>query len=236
MHGDDLQGPFSRSDILDWFEARFFPADLPIRPAGNPRPEAFRPLIAMIKLWAAGAVHASLQPDQPVHPVHVMDPIAPLPQPSSEPVQKASTLEILLHQATANLGQPSHKAPHLERSQQFNPHSSQQSYLASGFQGLFPLPQLQLPQSQFGAPSTSANSTGPLEAPEADGSSRNSANSFAFHRERVSSVATPHGFPFVHNVGPSLGSQIPPMTVSILPRKLRIICFCFAWVSCMLGP
>lgn len=56
-----IQGPFPKADILDWFEAGFFPADLPIRHAGNPHAD-FKPLAAQIKVWAAAAPPGFAQP------------------------------------------------------------------------------------------------------------------------------------------------------------------------------
>ncbi len=50
----EVQGPFSKVDILDWFEGGFFPADLPIRHVSNPQAD-FKPLAAQIKIWAAAA-------------------------------------------------------------------------------------------------------------------------------------------------------------------------------------
>lgn len=56
-----IQGPFPKADILDWFEGGFFPADLPIRHAGNPHAD-FKPLAAQIKVWAAAAPPGFAQP------------------------------------------------------------------------------------------------------------------------------------------------------------------------------
>lgn len=50
-----LQGPFSRSDILAWFDDGFFPADLPICTAGDSEKADFRPLSVMMRVWAGGA-------------------------------------------------------------------------------------------------------------------------------------------------------------------------------------
>lgn len=56
-----IQGPFPKADILDWFEGGFFPADLPIRHAANPHAD-FKPLAAQIKVWAAAAPPGFAQP------------------------------------------------------------------------------------------------------------------------------------------------------------------------------
>ena len=56
-----IQGPFPKADILDWFEGGFFPADLPIRHASNPHAD-FKPLAAQIKVWAAAAPPGFAQP------------------------------------------------------------------------------------------------------------------------------------------------------------------------------
>ncbi|KAL3142989.1 kinesin-like protein [Trebouxia sp. C0009 RCD-2024] len=50
----EVQGPFSKADILDWFEGGYFPADLPIKHASSPQAD-FKPLAAQIKIWAAAA-------------------------------------------------------------------------------------------------------------------------------------------------------------------------------------
>ena len=72
----EVQGPFSKADILDWFEGGFFPADLPIRHASNPQAD-FKPLAAQIKIWAAAAPpgfarqdtqHSTAAPTQPAMP------------------------------------------------------------------------------------------------------------------------------------------------------------------------
>jgi hypothetical protein len=49
-----LQGPFSRSDILDWLEGGFFPASLPIRAAQDPPDAPFRPLNTLLHAWQGG--------------------------------------------------------------------------------------------------------------------------------------------------------------------------------------
>ena len=45
------QGPFSRGDILEWYDGNFFPASLPIRAARNPPDAPFRPLSSMLRTW-----------------------------------------------------------------------------------------------------------------------------------------------------------------------------------------
>ena len=45
------QGPFTRADIIEWFEGDFFPTSLPIRAAGDPPEAPFRPLATMLKIW-----------------------------------------------------------------------------------------------------------------------------------------------------------------------------------------
>jgi len=49
----DVQGPFTKVDILDWFEAGFFPQDLPIKSEVDPPEVPFVPLATMLKMWAA---------------------------------------------------------------------------------------------------------------------------------------------------------------------------------------
>ena len=50
----EVQGPFSKADILDWYEGGYFPADLPIKHASSPQAD-FKPLAAQINIWAAAA-------------------------------------------------------------------------------------------------------------------------------------------------------------------------------------
>eukprot|EP00798_Chlamydomonas_sp_ICE-L_P021193 gene21193-28095_t len=47
-----VQGPFGKVDILEWFDAGFFPAELPIKSAVDPADSPFIPLGAMLKMWA----------------------------------------------------------------------------------------------------------------------------------------------------------------------------------------
>jgi hypothetical protein len=51
-----LQGPFTQADIMDWFEGNFFPPTLPIRSAKDPSTAPFRPLSAMLKIWAGAPI------------------------------------------------------------------------------------------------------------------------------------------------------------------------------------
>lgn len=78
-----VQGPFSKADILDWFEGGFFPADLPIRHASNPQAD-FKPLAAQIKVWAAAAPPGfARQEPQPSIPASTQ-PATPAQQPPVE--------------------------------------------------------------------------------------------------------------------------------------------------------
>lgn len=48
------QGPFSRADILDWYQQGYFPDDLQLRAAsGASETEPFIPLLTMIAHWKA---------------------------------------------------------------------------------------------------------------------------------------------------------------------------------------
>jgi len=79
-----VQGPFSKADILDWFEGGFFPATLPIRHASNPQAD-FKPLAAQIKVWAAAAPPGfAKQEPQPSMPASTQ-PATPAQQPPVEP-------------------------------------------------------------------------------------------------------------------------------------------------------
>lgn len=60
-----LQGPFTREDLLEWYEQGFFPDNLPIRPSEAPAGAPFVPLAPAVPLWvaalfAAGATHPHL--------------------------------------------------------------------------------------------------------------------------------------------------------------------------------
>jgi hypothetical protein len=64
----DVQGPFTRADICDWYEGGYFPGALPIRPMGMTA-AAFVPLATLLPLWAQGrsgleAFQPSQQPPQ----------------------------------------------------------------------------------------------------------------------------------------------------------------------------
>lgn len=50
-----VQGPFSKQDIIEWFEGGFFPLDLLIRSAAEPLDAPFRPLAEILVLWRAEA-------------------------------------------------------------------------------------------------------------------------------------------------------------------------------------
>ncbi len=87
-----VQGPFSKADILDWFEGGFFPADLPIRHASNPQAD-FKPLAAQIKVWAAAAPPGfARQEPQPSMPASTQ-PATPAQQPPVEqqPLRNAAS-------------------------------------------------------------------------------------------------------------------------------------------------
>ena len=58
------QGPFSRGDILDWYEGRYFPSSLPIRPAGT-RDAPFKQLAALLPAWTGQAAPAPPPAAQP---------------------------------------------------------------------------------------------------------------------------------------------------------------------------
>ena len=62
------QGPFTSSDMLEWYEARYFPADLMLRRAGIDR--RFTPLNEICRLY--GRV--------PFTPGHAPGPLLPEPQ------------------------------------------------------------------------------------------------------------------------------------------------------------
>jgi len=49
----DVQGPFTRADICDWYEGGYFPGALPIRPLAFPA-AAFVPLATLLPLLAQG--------------------------------------------------------------------------------------------------------------------------------------------------------------------------------------
>ena len=49
----DVQGPFTRADICDWYEGGYFPGALPIRPVAM-KTAAFVPLATLLPLWAQG--------------------------------------------------------------------------------------------------------------------------------------------------------------------------------------
>lgn len=65
-----MQGPFSRTDILAWFDDHFYDEKLRIRPA-NALDASFRELSVMLKVWA----HAQKGPDsaEPVGPFQPFD-------------------------------------------------------------------------------------------------------------------------------------------------------------------
>ena len=64
----EVQGPFSKADILDWFEGGYFPADLPIKHASSPQAD-FKPLAAQIKVWAAAAPPGFARQQEPQNSV-----------------------------------------------------------------------------------------------------------------------------------------------------------------------
>ena len=98
-----VQGPFSKADILDWFEGGFFPADLPIRHASNPQAD-FKPLAAQIKVWAAAAPPGFAR-QEPQHSV-------PASTQPATPAQQAPVEQ-----------QPSRSAASGHQQQQQQPHS-----------------------------------------------------------------------------------------------------------------
>ena len=59
------QGPFSRSDILAWFDEQYFNDKLRIRPA-NPKDGPFRELSVMLKAW--GHIQKKDDNAEQVHP------------------------------------------------------------------------------------------------------------------------------------------------------------------------
>lgn len=72
-----LQGPFSKQDIIEWFEGGFFPLDLMIRSAADPSEAPFRPLAEILILWraaAAAAVTPGLQTPETVAAVTAAGP------------------------------------------------------------------------------------------------------------------------------------------------------------------
>ena len=87
----EVQGPFSKADILDWFEGGYFPADLPIKHASSPQAD-FKPLAAQIKIWAAAAppgfarqeAQTSTAAAQPTTPVQQ-------PQADQQPMSNAAS-------------------------------------------------------------------------------------------------------------------------------------------------
>ncbi|KAJ9515891.1 hypothetical protein QJQ45_016933, partial [Haematococcus lacustris] len=49
----EVQGPFSRADILEWHSSGFFTQDLPVKSQTDPATSPFHPLGTFLKLWAA---------------------------------------------------------------------------------------------------------------------------------------------------------------------------------------
>ena len=85
----EVQGPFSKADILDWFEGGFFPADLPIRHASNPQAD-FKPLAAQIKIWAAAAPPGFARQEPQAAPTHPHTP-AQKPPLDQQPLSSAAS-------------------------------------------------------------------------------------------------------------------------------------------------
>ncbi|KAL4426106.1 hypothetical protein ABPG77_002692 [Micractinium sp. CCAP 211/92] len=46
-----IQGPFARTDIIEWYDAGFFPLDLQVRAASEPADAPFKPLAALLLQW-----------------------------------------------------------------------------------------------------------------------------------------------------------------------------------------
>lgn len=78
----EVQGPFSKADILDWYEGGYFPADLPIKHASSPQAD-FKPLAAQINIWAAAAPPGFAR-QEPQNSVPAAQPATPAQQASLE--------------------------------------------------------------------------------------------------------------------------------------------------------
>ncbi|MEW5306414.1 MAG: hypothetical protein WDW36_008879 [Sanguina aurantia] len=108
----DVQGPFTKVDILDWFEAGFFPQELPIRAAMESADAPFLPLSSMLKMWAhigagrappgfapsAAAAAASPAPAAPANEPQAAPPVhqQAASQVLTAPAPRASLLETVL--------------------------------------------------------------------------------------------------------------------------------------------
>ncbi len=115
-----LQGPFSKSDILDWYDMQYFPSDLQVKHASQPD-GTFEDVTKHIQRWALEAKQAQPQPGQ--------DPSGTVtPQEQPQP----------LHQPSLSVGQglepaPSNTTPH------FGPASAASTQLDAAETGMSPL-------------------------------------------------------------------------------------------------
>eukprot|EP00891_Asterochloris_glomerata_P008921 jgi/Astpho2/8921/fgenesh1_pg.00133_%23_4_t len=115
-----LQGPFSKSDILDWYDMQYFPSDLQVKHASQPD-GTFEDVTKHIQRWALEAKQAQPQPGQ--------DPSGTVtPQEQPQP----------LHQPSLSVGQglepaPSNTTPH------FGPASAASTRLDAAETGMSPL-------------------------------------------------------------------------------------------------
>lgn len=61
-----MQGPFSREDILGWFNDNYFDERLRIRPENSPG--SFRELSTMLKAWDWAKLQKTPPSSEPVRP------------------------------------------------------------------------------------------------------------------------------------------------------------------------
>ena len=115
-----LQGPFSKSDILDWYDMQYFPSDLQVKHASQPD-GAFEDVTKHIQRWALEA-----KQDQPQQGQDASGTVTPQEQP--QPLQQPSL----------SMGQglepaPSNTTPH------FGPASAASTRLDAAETGISPL-------------------------------------------------------------------------------------------------
>lgn len=112
------QGPFPRSDLMDWLAAGFFGEDLPVRPATGGDPAVFLQLGNLMKIWDMvdkGRAPPGFMPGRG-GPVPATPPPAPAPEAAAAPLtpqgsalpqqQPGMGLAGLQHQPSGQMGLP----------------------------------------------------------------------------------------------------------------------------------
>lgn len=104
-----VQGPFSKADIIDWYESGYFPPDLPIRHADADNDSAWTPLHLILKIWHGPAAH--LPPGFPAMPgLAPVTPAATATAPQSHAAEPLLSVTSSLSAAGSGLLQPADTA------------------------------------------------------------------------------------------------------------------------------